>query len=193
MNAPHLASLRPGAGRHKANARERILQAALDVAEECGAGHLSLDAVAKHAGVSKGGLLYHFPSKDDLMRALVEHHLEIAEEAIRAAEATPDSPNAVATALVQTHRDAFECRPAPPSGILAAFAENPALFDPVRAHHRRIVERIRASASDPDLSLIACLVLEGIKAHDIFELGYLTTEERARVLDTLMQRLLAGS
>jgi AcrR family transcriptional regulator len=44
-------------------ARERILEAAYTVAERSGAAALTLDAVAAEAKVSKGGLLYHFPSK----------------------------------------------------------------------------------------------------------------------------------
>ena len=52
----------------KSNSREKILTAAADVAREAGPGNLSLDAVASRAGVSKGGLLYNFPSKAKLMQ-----------------------------------------------------------------------------------------------------------------------------
>ena len=62
------------AGR-RTNAREKILAAAAAVARETGPGSVSLEAVAGRAGVSKGGLLYHFPSKARLMQALVEHYL----------------------------------------------------------------------------------------------------------------------
>ena len=51
------------------SARERILEAAERVITEVGAAHLTLDAVAQAAGVSKGGLLYHFPSKESLLVA----------------------------------------------------------------------------------------------------------------------------
>src|SRR5690242_2095382 len=44
-------------------ARDRILEAAERVVAEIGAARLTLDVVAQAAGVSKGGLLYHFPSK----------------------------------------------------------------------------------------------------------------------------------
>ncbi|RUZ98934.1 TetR/AcrR family transcriptional regulator, partial [Mesorhizobium sp. M7A.F.Ca.CA.002.05.1.1] len=54
------------------NSREKILAAAADVARESGPGSLSLDAVASRAGVSKGGLLYNFPTKAKLMQGLVE-------------------------------------------------------------------------------------------------------------------------
>jgi len=51
---------------------ERILTAAENVVTRDGVANLSLDAVAREAGVSKGGLLYHFPNKSALVTAIVE-------------------------------------------------------------------------------------------------------------------------
>ena len=56
----------------KKSARQRILAAADELSRDLGPANLSLDAVAQRAGVSKGGLLYHFPSKARLLKALVE-------------------------------------------------------------------------------------------------------------------------
>lgn len=55
------------------NQRERILDAARQRLLASGPAGLVLDAVAADAGVSKGGLLYHFPNKEALVGALVEH------------------------------------------------------------------------------------------------------------------------
>jgi AcrR family transcriptional regulator len=152
----------------KESVRDRILAAAMAVAKESGAGRLSLDAIARRAGVSKGGLLYHFPKKDALMRALVEHHLAGIDEATREAENHPRQPNAVARAFIVAYRDMAGCQPTRPSGVLAALA------------------------IDLDMSLIAFLAVEGLKALDLFEADPLTTEERNRVLDGLVDRLDGG-
>ena len=58
------------------SARERLLDAAATVVRRDGAQALTLDAVAAEAGVSKGGLLYHFRSKRDLLDALVGRWLD---------------------------------------------------------------------------------------------------------------------
>ena len=42
----------------------------------------TLEAVAAGAGVSKGGLLYHFPSKSHLLRALVERIVARADDVL---------------------------------------------------------------------------------------------------------------
>jgi AcrR family transcriptional regulator len=60
-------------------ARERILDAAESVVIEQGVTGMTLDAVAARAKVSKGGLLYHFPSKDDVVRGLVTRVAAIVE------------------------------------------------------------------------------------------------------------------
>jgi AcrR family transcriptional regulator len=191
VTADDALQARPG----KANARERILAAAMEVAAENGAGHLSLDAIARKAGISKGGLLYHFPKKDSLMRALVEHHLAGIEEATRRAAGSAAEPNAVATALVGAYFDKLSvgCGGPRPSGVFAALAENPHLLEPVRDCQNRIVERIRSTADDPALSLIAFLAVEGMKTLDLFETDPLTVEEREMVLATLLGRLSAAS
>jgi len=54
------------------SSRDRILDALVEVLLEGGAGSVTLDAVCARAGVSKGGLLYHFGSKADLFDGLTE-------------------------------------------------------------------------------------------------------------------------
>lgn len=59
--------------------RKQLLDMAAKVAIEHGIGNLTLGAVAREAGVSKGGLLHHFPSKLALLEALCDqflHHLD---------------------------------------------------------------------------------------------------------------------
>lgn len=73
---------RSGGGK---NLREALLDAAEDLIVERGAAGVSLDKVAARAGVSKGGLLYHFPSKNALAQALIQRMVE-SMHAVRDAE-----------------------------------------------------------------------------------------------------------
>ncbi len=49
-----------------AETRQRILDAALEVIAEKGVGALTIDAVVQQSGITKGGLQYHFASKEAL-------------------------------------------------------------------------------------------------------------------------------
>lgn len=62
--------------------QEELLKAARIIAGREGIGSLSLNAVAREAGVSKGGLLHHFPSKQELIHALFIQLLVIMDERI---------------------------------------------------------------------------------------------------------------
>lgn len=53
--------------------REQILDAALGVVEEQGVSAVTFESVSTASGISRGGLVYHFPSKDALLLALHEH------------------------------------------------------------------------------------------------------------------------
>lgn len=53
--------------------REAALEAAKQVVQREGVTALSYESVAAEAGLTKGGLLYHFPSREDLLLALHEH------------------------------------------------------------------------------------------------------------------------
>jgi len=72
-----------GNNRKSAETKEQIFQACRKILTEEGLSNLTLQAVADQAGLSKGGLLYHFPSKEDLVEALFEYHNGIFEERLQ--------------------------------------------------------------------------------------------------------------
>ncbi|MEE2569870.1 TetR/AcrR family transcriptional regulator [Pseudarthrobacter sp. J64] len=61
-------------------ARDAVLDAFESLLIEVGERAATLDAVAGRAGVSKGGLLYHFPNKEALISALLERLDQLAGE-----------------------------------------------------------------------------------------------------------------
>lgn len=73
-------------------ARERVLDAfeAIVIAE--GERTATLEATAKAAGVSKGGLLYHFGSKDELETGLLERLQALTITDLERMTADPDGP-----------------------------------------------------------------------------------------------------
>src|SRR5262249_57462110 len=70
----------------------QILDAVEVVVMRDGVKNLTLDAVAAEGGVSKGGLLYHFRSKEDLAAAMIERSIAWFDDAL--ADAAKDDTQA---------------------------------------------------------------------------------------------------
>ncbi len=155
--------------------RERLLEAAAALANEQGAGHISLDAVAERAGVSKGGLLYHFPSKAALMRACVEFFVQDFEAQIEARIANGKvSLLAAVTALAM---EQFSKKAKVSGGVLAAMAEDPDFLLPIREFNRRLLDRLLAETDDPQRTLLVFLALEGLRSSHLYDMNMMTPEE----------------
>jgi AcrR family transcriptional regulator len=56
--------------------RETVLKAAAQIIVRLGVSAFTIDAVAHEAGVTKGGVLHHFPSKEALINGLIEQVIE---------------------------------------------------------------------------------------------------------------------
>jgi AcrR family transcriptional regulator len=72
------------------SARDRVLDAYETLLIEHGGAAVTLDAVSAAAGVSKGGLLYHFASKDALTAGLLER---LRERSVADADAIRSAPD----------------------------------------------------------------------------------------------------
>lgn len=64
--------------------RTEILDAALRVIAQSGVTAVTFESVAEESGLTKGGLLYHFPSREALIHAVNEHLASALEAAIDA-------------------------------------------------------------------------------------------------------------
>ncbi|MDH6232284.1 AcrR family transcriptional regulator [Mesorhizobium soli] len=80
MIDPSRTAMEPASSARRLEPKERLFDAAIYVALENGFGKVTLDAIARRAGVSKGGLLHHFATKKDLIRAMLKHFADAASD-----------------------------------------------------------------------------------------------------------------
>jgi AcrR family transcriptional regulator len=73
-------------------AREKVLDAFAAILIDEGERAATMDATARAAGVSKGGLLYHFGTKEALEAALIERLETLAQEDVEQIKSAPDGP-----------------------------------------------------------------------------------------------------
>lgn len=170
--------------------KDRILDAAERVVQRVGGGHLTLEAVAQEAALSKGGVLYNFPTKDDLIRGMIDRLSQrFAAEMARLAALDPSVPGRNTRAYVGA------CFPAPTAlsgphdlvavGLLAAVATNPALLDPLQESSRATQAVLGDDGIDPVLATIIRLAIDGLWMADLFGVNSLDPELRIQVIDKL--------
>ncbi len=100
--------------------RPRLLEAAAERVVAGGLDELTLEEVASDAGVSKGGLLYHFPTKAALIEALIDDVLERFEQTVDRTSGADARPGAWTRAYVDATFDAEVSRPALATALLAS-------------------------------------------------------------------------
>ncbi|EOD67584.1 TetR/AcrR family transcriptional regulator [Amycolatopsis vancoresmycina] len=72
--------------------KQRILDVARDLFTTQGVQRTSLQDIADRLGITKPALYYHFPSRDDLVRSIVQPMLEDGEQFLLDQEARGDAP-----------------------------------------------------------------------------------------------------
>lgn len=157
--------------------KEKILCAANKVIERKGLNCFTLEEVAKEAGISKGGLLYHYPSKDKLIQGLIQYYMEQFDKRI--------DRGRWLSSLIEEH---FNCDSVDTTcmiGLLAAVAMNQELLQPVRENRRELLEKIY-ELKDPTMGMIICLACYGMSFSNLFGIDVFSKEDMQRIHDRLM-------
>ena len=156
---------------------------------ELGAAGLTLAAVAAEAAFSKGGLLYHFATKEELLMAMVDRLIEVTEERIQAHRTTDTEPGSWARGYIRACAvdDVLANDPTGRLGValLAAGATRPDLTEGLRARQATWRERLHEDGIDPANAQIARLATDGLWLSDIFGLAVLSEDERPGVIERL--------
>jgi AcrR family transcriptional regulator len=177
--------------------RDAMLDAAEEVVVREGIGRLTLDAVAREANLSKGGLLHHFPSKDALIDALVERKLGNWECGYEAAiEQQPPGPGRIPRAflnmcLASTGKwtDAMRRSSAV---LVAALVHDASRVEPLKKMRQDLWARIAEDGLPSGVGEAVLLAVDGLWFDWIFGLTELTPQKLSAVRAAL-QRLVEQS
>ncbi|MFK5596680.1 TetR/AcrR family transcriptional regulator [Methylobacterium sp. HMF5984] len=124
---------------------EVILDAAEALLRRSGSRTLTIDAVAVEAGLSKGGVLHHYASKDALVTALAVRKVGRLRAGIAACLAAgPRGPAALPLAVIAHAREMYAEECGFPDALLIASADNP---EAVAAFSDFLAEQLAAMGS----------------------------------------------
>jgi AcrR family transcriptional regulator len=170
-------------------ARERILEAAERVVTEVGAARLTLDAVAQSAGVSKGGLLYHFPSKESLLGALaqryvdsMQHCIESAKSSLRDGESGRDLKACILGVLGDDPRSK-----AMGAALLATAATDLTLLDVIRERLAEHTRELAESHAEFARAAVVTLAIDGLKMRESLRISSFTPQQREQIVNELLK------
>lgn len=165
--------------------KQKLLRAAAQVVQEKGVSKLTIDAVAEAAQISKGGLLYHFPTKIELLKAMAQQLIDAFEQAIAAQ--LSDGDLTWLEAYVGMSFDPNHSQVAESAGLLAAVSNEPSLLEPLRSQYLQWQAAVEESGLDPAIANIVRLAADGLWYTELFNVSPLTAEQRSQAKDALMQ------
>lgn len=163
--------------------RRDLIDAANHIVRTQGAARLTLDAVAQHAGVSKGGLIYHFPSKEALISAQVGALMAAFEQRIAEAEAQdadPDSRGRFLRAYVRANLNSPSEELEIVGGLQAALSEG--IRDVLQDYiddSNRIRQRAMSDGCDPITAMIVVAASDALWSNEL--LGSPPIDEPLRI------------
>ena len=181
-------------GRRKTIDRQATMRAIETVVRERGFAALSIEAVARAAGISKSSVLYDFGSKSALLEAYIDTRLEEWQAGIAAKAAghgaVPDAwlrgwidclrdqPTAddldVATIVASGTGDSKSCR----AIIARAVAED--------------LNRIDTDSPDPRRAILAYLAIHGLQCLEYSGFHAFSSDKRQEIANDIMDLLTAS-
>ncbi|MFT5683795.1 MAG: AcrR family transcriptional regulator [Myxococcota bacterium] len=172
--------------------RRGLLDAAERLVDQHGAARLTLAGVAKEAGVSKGGLLYHFGTKDELIAAMLDRRFARFDDN-RASKVASDANPTGREARAYLLATAEEKDPEAAAGLLAAVANN---LDLLRPLQERYAVWQQALSEDEGLSAeqatVVRLIADGLWLSELMGFAPPDDDLRERII-TLAAGMTEGS
>lgn len=168
--------------------KEDILNAACDIIFGEGVNRFTLEEVAKKAGISKGGLLYHFSTKEALIKEMLKKFIDDIESQISITE--EDNNDTLVEKFILAHINDNKLNSLKihenGAGLLAAVAKNKELILPVREKIEKWQIFID-NCSNPVLANILMLAVDGLRFSKILGLNAIDTEMHKKILEELTE------
>ncbi|HWT98168.1 MAG TPA: TetR/AcrR family transcriptional regulator, partial [Terriglobales bacterium] len=168
--------------------RNAALQAALTIIARDGAGRLTLDAIARESGISKGGVMHQFRTKEAVIKALLElqrEHFEAFADQFMAKHGAGYAEPRLATEIA-VQREATTMPHSVAFAVLGALAEQPNLLAFAKEIDGKKLETIKAEAADPQLAVLRWTAAKGLLMTTLLGTCPIPAKERDQLFDRLL-------
>lgn len=152
--------MRKTVGRKPTITRDGLLDVAEELVREQGGSALTIGALAKAAGISKGGVQYSFPNRDDLVRSLVDRWTTRFEAMLD--DPTMNDPISFIRSYITAVRTSQQTMDAKTVGLMVSYLENSEHLRETRNWYRGIFDRLSGTSPNAQAARVAFLAVEGL-------------------------------
>lgn len=175
----------PGEQRNAPRTRRELLDAAARALITHGPG-VSLDAVAREAGVSKGGLLHHFRTKQALLAGLIEEWFERYDATVESLLEPEETPGRYTRAHIRATFAADDDDLWSHPSVVTALLGVPEVQQRIDAAATRWRQQTDSDGLHPQRADLISRALDGVTLADLLWRGQETAEERDQTRDLLL-------
>ncbi|GAA0597889.1 TetR/AcrR family transcriptional regulator [Caenispirillum bisanense] len=169
-------------GRRKTIDPEALLDVAEEIVTTQGAAALTIDALAKAAGITKGGVQYSFGTKQALLDAMFKRWGQSYDRQFeRIAGADPDPVTAV-RAHVEATRQSDDASNAKAASLMAVLLQTPEHLDSTRRWYRERLAGLDPTTEEGRRARLAFFATEGAFTLRFFGLMDIDEAEWASIL-----------
>ena len=147
-------------GRKPTITRGQLLDIAEEIVRTEGAKALTVEALARAAGISKGGVQYSFSSKDELVRALIERWTS-QFDAILNTDETLSAVDLIRS-YIRSMRASQPAMNAKMAALMSTYLQNPANMLETRQWYQGVFDRIGTASAEAQAARVAFLAVEGL-------------------------------
>lgn len=165
-----------------------LVDAAERVVGRSGGSGLTFDAVAREAGVSKGAVLHHFPTKDALLIAMIERLA--VRESIPAMQDASDTRTAVRAHIERVVRTPGN-EDAVAATLLAAVARDIELLAPLKASAGAVIAGLTKAGLTAERAALLHFALDGLWISELLGTSPLSMFDRERLITSLADIILS--
>lgn len=166
--------------------RESILDAAERVVVAHGAAKMTLDAVAAEAEVGKGGLIYHFPSKQALLQGLVERLIDQYQTCIDEVRSDPNAGGNLLQTRLKALATAHERSDRLATAMIAVAANAPELLKGAAERQREEIGPQLAQGADGARAVALHFAIHGVFMLERLGATRLSQGERGRIIASII-------
>ena len=168
--------------------REKLVQAAAQLVISKGITRVTLEQVAFEAGVSKGGLLHHFPTKQALLNGLIEQVGQVFKvrlEKFMGLEAS-DQPGRLARAYIRASFEYEADELQLTNAIAKVVSEFPELLLELQEEFVRLDQEMQADGLPAARAIVIRLACDGLWFSELIGVSSLQESLRSQMLEELL-------